>query len=131
MGEERSLAVVTAGMLELGVADDGDGVVVLEHTSGRWRGLSRHEMFWDAMRHLGQLIDERRDTLPMDDLASPIPVVVLPGETASAALFRGADGVRMADETSSDPGRLDFAQDSWPSFEAALNDLADEAEIVG
>lgn len=103
-----------------------------------WVELEKVEIWSDALVSLGALLDEFIEEVPIDELSSPSPTVIIaynePTDKALAdglrttldVVYRTVDGVRSAQELKDSSGTLIFRieDEVWDTFADALNRLS-------
>lgn len=139
VGEECALAscVFEGGGFAVtddrGLTGDTGAVVIQEWVASEWVEISRHEMWTDAYRMLGELIDDVIARVPVDPIDRPSPTLVMAGADGFVeVLYRTAEGVRVARELGSGPDlRLEVFTPLWEDFITATDDEATDAELQG
>ena len=112
----------------------GDFMVVIQQAVGpEWVAVSRHELWTDAYRALGELIDDAIDRVPIDPIDRPSPTILIAGDNGCVeVLYRTVDGVRVAREFDEgfDP-RFEVYAPLWEDFITATDDEATDTELSG
>ncbi len=139
VGADNAFASCLLGDGALAVfADPGEdgtdpGVVIQRRVTAGWVELGRYELWTDAYRALGGLLDEALDKVPIDAVDRPSPTILMAGINGCVeVMFRTADGIRVARELDegSDP-RFEVYDPLWEDFSTATDDEATDAEIRG
>ena len=137
-GEECALASSQVGDVRLAVVDAGEaepdrGTVVLRSHGDEWLEVDRCAFWTDALRVLGQLLDQIMDEIPVDPINQPSPTIVIPlADGGVQVMYRTDEGVRVAREL--DEGydaQFEVYEKLWDSFTAATDDEASDAELKG
>ena len=136
--EKCALASCQVGDVSLAVVDEGEteldrGTVVLRSNGDEWLEVDRCASWTDALRILGQLLDQIMDEIPIDPIDQPSPTMVIPlTDGGIQVIFRTDEGIRVARELDEgfDP-RFEVYDKLWDSFTAATDDEASDAELRG
>jgi hypothetical protein len=109
------------------------GTAVLRSSGDEWLEVDRCAFWTDALRVIGQLLDQVIDEVPVDPIDQPSPTLVMPlSDGGVEMMFRTDDGIRVAREldASCDP-RFEVYDKLWITFTAATEDEASDQEIKG
>jgi hypothetical protein len=109
------------------------GTTVLRSSGDEWLEVDRCAFWTDALRVIGQLLDQVIDEVPVDPIDQPSPTLVMPLRDGGVEMmFRTDDGIRVAREldASCDP-RFEVYDKLWLTFTAATEDEASDEEMKG
>lgn len=138
VGEQCALASCQVRDALFAVVDAGGtksdrGTVVLRSSGDEWLEVDRCVYWTDALRVLGQLLDQIIDEVPIDPIDQPSPTLVIPLRDGGVeVMFRTDEGIRVASELDAgcDP-RFEVYDKLWATFTAATDDEASDAELKG